>query len=89
MAASQILSAQQSQVVANLSVLTGGSVGTITSFVLHPRIGPAQLMTMRMVIDAIEAEIEIIYHDQAFEGRDLFGSKKGEGPRQGEPNEGI
>lgn len=36
-------------------------------------------MTMTLNLDGTEAEIEIIYHDQAFEGQDLFGARKKQG----------
>jgi hypothetical protein len=89
MPTSQVLSAQQAQVVANLSVITEGSTGEITNFILHPRIGPSQIMTLTLTIDSADIEIEVIYHDQAFEEQDLFGGKKSKGSRQAEPALGV
>jgi hypothetical protein len=93
MASSQVLSAQQSQVVGNLTITTAGAAGAINKFILHPRIGPSQIMTLSMTTvgptDTVNFELEIIYHDEAFEGQDMFGGKKGKGPRQAESKDTI
>lgn len=81
MAASQVVAAQQSSLVANLTPLTAGNTAAITNVSLLPRFGSAQRMAVSMVLDAGTAdeqtlELELIYRDEALEEADVFGKPR-------------
>lgn len=73
MPSTQILSAQSAQVIANLTAITAGHTTDILGVILVPRLGAAQPIRVRALIDAIEIELEVILYDQVFDDYGAFG----------------
>ena len=82
MASTQVLSAQSAQVIANLTSITTGHTTTILGITLVPRLGAAQPIRVRGLIDAIEVEFEVIFYDQALDDYGMYGENKPRGQRR-------
>ena len=92
MASNAVLSAQQSQVSAALTIREAsealGWTGLITNVVLLPRLGQAQLVRISVQLTnlgeavSVDGDIEMLLNDKAFEEFDLFGQRKGLSDRQ-------
>lgn len=90
MASSQVLSAQSSQVIANITVITAGHTAALQNVSLLPRLGQAQVIRVKFLVDATtQMEAEIILYDAAFEDYGLHGElkKKGGKEKQDAPKE--
>lgn len=84
MASSAILSAQQSQVTASMTVREESTNwgGVITNIQLLPRLGQAQLVRVDIKLtnssdaSTVSATVDVLLKDKAFEEFGLFGENK-------------
>jgi len=79
---SSIIKTQTSQLTINLTPVTAGHTASVTGVTLPMRLGKAQTIRVRFLIDAIDSELEIVFFDAVFEAEGLFGERKKGSPQE-------